>query len=630
MDEGTLAELRAWAATTADAPGVAERDTVACRVREFVDGDSDDPSARAEFVAWAERTARRAPTAEMRSAARVALALVRDRTPPRALHAVDPPLTLGVSRRTMLVAAAAVLAVAAGGVEAGRALTTPALRIAGPHRGAMIGSAQVSRVAFSEVGDPARLRSQRWLLDGQDVTHLVERSGARLVYRPARLDQGLHELLVRQSGGLFGATGRKRFDFAVDLTAPTVHVPLRLETRAWHPLPVRGRVSEAAHVWVAGRAAHVVGNRFTATVESPPATLTIVAIDLAGNRTVDYVPVTISPRSPPVPLRGVHVTADGWANTTLRKGVLALIAQHRINAVELDVKDEGGVIGFGPDIPVALRIGASKPIYDLPAAVAQLHRLGVRVIGRLVCFRDPIAAAAAWHLGERDHVVQTPSGKPYAGYGGFTNVASPAVRRYNIAVAVAAARAGVDDILYDYVRRPDGPISAMTFPGLRGSPSQSVVEFLKESRLALRPYGTYLGASVFGIAATRPDQVAQNVPAMARQLDYIAPMVYPSHWNDGEYDVANPNAEPYQIVLRSLRDFRRDVAGTGARLVPWLQDFSLGLTYGPAQVHQQIRAAEKVGIHEFLLWDPAVTYDAAALTPNAPTSRRDLTSRSGG
>jgi hypothetical protein len=170
----------------------------------------------------------------------------------------------------------------------------------------------------------------------------------------------------------------------------------------------------------------------------------------------------------------------------------------------------------------------------------------------------------------------------------------------------------------------------MTFPGLHGSPSQSVVEFLKESRLALRPYGTYLGASVFGIAATRPDQVAQNVPAMARQLDYIAPMVYPSHWNDGEYDLVNPNAEPYRIVLRSLRDFRRDVAGTGARLVPWLQDFSLGLTYGPAQVHQQIRAAEKVGIHEFLLWDPAVTYDAAALTPNAPTSRRDLTSRSGG
>jgi hypothetical protein len=58
-------------------------------------------------------------------------------------------------------------------------------------------------------------------------------------------------------------------------------------------------------------------------------------------------------------------------------------------------------------------------------------------------------------------------GQPYAGYGGFTNFANPAVRRYQIAIAVAAARRGVDDILYDYVRRPDGDISTMAFPGLR-------------------------------------------------------------------------------------------------------------------------------------------------------------------
>src|SRR5207237_1662045 len=110
-------------------------------------------------------------------------------------------------------------------------------------------------------------------------------------------------------------------------------------------------------------------------------------------------------------------------------------------------------------------------------------------------------------------------------------------------------------LLYDYVRRPDGPISTMVFPGLKGSPSAAIVAFLRQTRLALRPYGTYLGASVFGIAATRPDQIAQNVPAMARQLDYVAPMVYPSHWHDGEYGVADPNAEPYKIVERALTDF---------------------------------------------------------------------------
>ena len=114
------------------------------------------------------------------------------------------------------------------------------------------------------------------------------------------------------------------------------------------------------------------------------------------------------------------------------------------------------------------------------------------------------------------------------------------------------------------------------------------------------------------------------MPLIAQQVDYVAPMVYPSHWNKGEYGVADPNAEPYQIVFRSLTDFKRELAGTGARLMPWLQDFSLGRTYGAADVQAQIDAARALGVKEFLLWDPAVTYNPDALAQNAITSRTGL------
>ena len=80
---------------------------------------------------------------------------------------------------------------------------------------------------------------------------------------------------------------------------------------------------------------------------------------------------------------------------------------------------------------------------------------------------------------------------------------------------------------------------------------------------------------------------------MAEHLDYVSAMVYPSHWAPGEYGVANPNAQPYDIVQRSLEDFQKDVRGTGARVVPWLQDFSLGVHYGPAQVGAEIQAAQR-------------------------------------
>jgi peptidoglycan/xylan/chitin deacetylase (PgdA/CDA1 family) len=214
-------------------------------------------------------------------------------------------------------------------------------------------------------------------------------------------------------------------------------------------------------------------------------------------------------------------------------------------------------------------------------------------------------------------VTQTPGGKRYAGYGGFTNFADPGVRSYNIDVAMAAARLGVDDILYDYVRRPDGPIETMVFRGLDETPEESIVSFLAENREALEPLGTFLGASVFGIAATRPEEIAQDVPSMAREVDYISAMTYPSHWAPGEYGVAKPNAQPYEIVRAALEDFQAAVSGTGARLVPWIQDFSLGVDYGPEEVRAQIRAAQDAGVNEFLLWDPEVTYTGGALRPRA-------------
>jgi hypothetical protein len=113
---------------------------------------------------------------------------------------------------------------------------------------------------------------------------------------------------------------------------------------------------------------------------------------------------------------------------------------------------------------------------------------------------------------------------------------------------------------------------------------------------------------------------------MARQVDYIAPMLYPSHWGPGEYRVADPNGQPYAIVRRSSQDFVRLVRGTGARVVNWIQDFSLGRDYGPAQVRAQIRASRDAGVDEFILWDAAVTYTGDALDPSAGVPALALTS----
>jgi hypothetical protein len=294
---------------------------------------------------------------------------------------------------------------------------------------------------------------------------------------------------------------------------------------------------------------------------------------------------------------------------------MQMIADGLINTIEIDLKDENGEIWYDTEVALAHEIGAVNELWSLEEVVDELHALGVRVIGRLVVFRDPKLANHAVATGRTDLIVQNLDGTAYGQYGGFTNPFNAEVWEYNIALAEEAARMGIDDVLYDYVRRPDENIERMRFPG-QGSavPADTIVGFLEASLSRVRAAGARLGASVFGIAATRPDEIAQDIPRMAATVDYIAPMVYPSHWGPGEYGVDNPNASPYDITYRSLVDFQDQVGGTGASIVAWLQDFSLGVDYGPAEVKAQIDAAADAGVMDFLLWDAAATYTAAALS----------------
>ncbi len=66
-------------------------------------------------------------------------------------------------------------------------------------------------------------------------------------------------------------------------------------------------------------------------------------------------------------------------------------------------------------------------------------------------------------------------------------------------------------------------------------------------------------------------------------------------------------------MQRSLVDFQSIVTGTNTRIIPWLQDFSQGIPYGPDQVRSQIQAAADDGITSFLLWNASSRYTADAL-----------------
>lgn len=497
-----------------------------------------------------------------------------------------------------------------GGIWVGNRLTQQQATISGLPDHALTSSALAEGAVEVRTDSPNGVTAT---VDGREVDVKV-RDGAAVVHA-SDLPEGRHELKVKLPSAALPWMGELTRSFSVDNTPPKLSTSDEVRSKSFTaPVTINGSAPGAQRVKVAGKTVSTdEAGRFSVRVPDSPATLRVTAMDRAGNTSSAEVQVEV--RHPG--MRAVHMTGLAWASDQLREPVLRMARQGLIDTVELDIKDESGEVQYDSQVPMAERIGAAKGYYDARKAVDQLHKMGVRVVGRLVAFKDPVLAEASWKSGHRDRVVRTASGGPYnGGYGdySFTNFANPKVRDYNIDIAVEAARLGFDDILYDYVRRPDGDIAGMRFAGLKGTPSESIAGFLKETRERVRGEGAFLGASVFGITVTRPESVGQNIPKMVEYVDYVSPMIYPSHWGPGEYNVADPNSEPYKIVNRTLKDWQRVVRGTGADVIPWLQDFSLGVHYGPAKVRAQIDATANNKINSFLLWSPSCRYTQGALT----------------
>jgi len=317
------------------------------------------------------------------------------------------------------------------------------------------------------------------------------------------------------------------------------------------------------------------------------------------------------PRPLPTEVRGVHVT---MALASLPGKIGEYLAMEGLNTLEVDVKDENGEVGFlMPQWTLARRIGASKPYYSARRLAAEAHRSGAYLIGRVVVFEDPVLTSKRPDLAIRmtdGSVWQNDAGL------GWSNPYDRRVWNYVVSIGKAAARDGFDEIQFDYVRFPsDGPIENAVFAGKAAEPQGwTIARFVQYASLQLRPLGVRVSVDLFGLSATRELGVGQKPRRLAKYVDAVYPMVYPSHYNSGEFNLPDPSSVPGQTVAFSLRDFRSQLIGRRAMLIPWLEDFSLSAGRRPAsEVLAQINATRRYHTKGFLLWNPEGVYTEEVL-----------------
>jgi len=315
-------------------------------------------------------------------------------------------------------------------------------------------------------------------------------------------------------------------------------------------------------------------------------------------------------------IRAIYLTGASAGDPAFMAQVYDLVANSVINAVVIDVKDNSGRTTYPSQLPAVTAIGASSArIPDLAALLRECEDRGIYTVGRLVVFVDPVLCGA-----RPDLAVQTPEGRVWRDAGGaaWANTYAQEVWDYNLAIAGEVASLGCREIQFDYVRFPsDGSLSTIRYPVKQDlRPAEVIEAFLSRARQALAPYGVFIAADVFGLVTSFSSDmlIGQVLENVARQVDFVCPMMYPSHYALGNYGIPDPDKDPYLTIRTGLTHALARMRGwSTAQLRPWLQDFSWRNRYGPDEVRAQIRAAEELGVHGFMLWNARNVYTEDAI-----------------
>ena len=378
------------------------------------------------------------------------------------------------------------------------------------------------------------------------------------------------------------------------------------------------------------------------------------------------------PEEERVKVKGIYVTG-AMAGTSGMDNLIALVDRTELNAMVIDVKNDDGRVVYEMDTPLVSGVGSGKALVsDMPELIRTCKEHGIYLIARIVAFKDPFLAE-----NRTDLALHNTDGSLFRDSSGlaWVNPYQKEVWEYLLEIAEEAVRIGFDEIQFDYIRfSTDGGMRHVDFgPEAEEQDKEAVItEFTEYACERLHELGVPVSADVYGIVIDSEldaSLVGQNYYEMSKYLDYISPMVYPSHYGPGNLGLAVPDAQPYETIYRSMSASRRVLSGwtppeeagvsennasegsvsensvsenealseadfseedfpdpreltpaeeIRAQVRPWLQDFTATwvnghISYGPEEIRAQIQGVYDAGYEEWILWNAANRYTEGGL-----------------
>lgn len=332
----------------------------------------------------------------------------------------------------------------------------------------------------------------------------------------------------------------------------------------------------------------------------------------------------------PKQVKALYMSSWVAGTPSLRDRLVKIVDDTEANALVIDVKDYTGKIAFKVNDPTLAAFGNDEErIPDIDDFIQTLHDKGIYVIARIATFQDPymvkkrpdLAVKRASDGGVwRDRKNQT-----------WLDPGAVEVWDYMLSIAKESYDRGFDEANYDYIRFPsDGNMRDIAYPYSKGREKHLVIrDFYKYVGEGLRDFGMTSSADLFGMTTSNTDDlnIGQILEDGLAYFDYVAPMVYPSHYPPTWKGLAKPATQPYLTIKYSMEDGirRAEAASTSPKkLRPWLQDFDLGAEYTAEMVRAQIQATYDVGLDSWMLWDAGNHYTPAALHKATTTISSNL------
>ena len=308
-------------------------------------------------------------------------------------------------------------------------------------------------------------------------------------------------------------------------------------------------------------------------------------------------------------IKGIYLNSYDFLNLEKMSSIKTIINETAVNTLVIDVKTDNGHLMYDSNVQESYEINNERIRFNKASLEELKTNHNIYLIGRVVAFQDPLFAKKyvdSSVFDSKNNTIFSQNGQY------FLDPGDQKSRNYILNISIEACRLGFDEIQFDYIRYPDTTNNYLVYKeeSTFENRTHNINSFLQEAKTILHGEGCLVSADIFGyVLQTNSDNgIGQHLETIVKSVDFISPMVYPSHYSNGSFGYKYPNKYPYEVVTAALSDGLS--RGTKVeQLRPYLQ----GFWHTHEDIRLNIKAAEDMGL-DWIIWNNSSVYDANYFT----------------